>query len=68
MGGQQRISGRRRGRRCQVSWANEGGEYDIGELWSSGFPKMEGKVILGEEEVSVPRFKLFKYYFGYYFL
>ena len=60
MGGQQRISGRERGRRGWIGWANIRGEYAVWELGSSGFPKMEGKVVLGEEQVSVPHLELFK--------
>ena len=28
---------------------NVGGKYDVGKLGSSGFLKMEGEVVLGEE-------------------
>ena len=48
-GGQQRISGGERSWGSWVGWVNVGGEYNVGKLRSSGFPKMEGKVVLGEE-------------------
>ena len=42
LGGQQRISGRRGGRRSWVGRAKVGGEDSFWEVGSSGFPKMEG--------------------------
>ena len=64
MGGQQRISGRRGGRRSWVGGAKVRGEYSFWEMGSSGFPEMKGEVVLGEEKMSKPSFKLFKYWLG----
>ena len=50
LGGQQRISGGRGGKREGVFWGVDRGEEGSWEVGSSGFPKVEGEVVLGEEE------------------
>ena len=63
MGRQQRISGRRGGRRCWVRGAKVRGKDSFREIGSSGFPEVEGEIVLGEEKISEPSFELFKYWF-----